>query len=61
MEQVPQHRLTWPALLEHPFVKDTPAEIEVRAGILFAKFRFSSIDLRFSIIIYPCNYLFDLQ
>ncbi|CAA0833278.1 Serine/threonine-protein kinase TIO, partial [Striga hermonthica] len=25
---VPQNRLTWPALLEHPFVKETPAEIE---------------------------------
>ncbi|GAV84051.1 Pkinase domain-containing protein/HEAT_2 domain-containing protein [Cephalotus follicularis] len=26
----PQNRLTWPALLEHPFVKETPDELEAR-------------------------------
>lgn len=34
-EKVPQHRLTWPALLEHPFVKDASAQIEVSVDIFF--------------------------
>ncbi|EXB79431.1 Serine/threonine-protein kinase 36 [Morus notabilis] len=28
--KVPQNRLTWPALLEHPFVKETSDELEAR-------------------------------
>ncbi|MQM13691.1 hypothetical protein Taro_046612, partial [Colocasia esculenta] len=28
-KQVPQNRLTWPALLEHPFVKETSNEVKV--------------------------------
>ncbi|KAL8517821.1 hypothetical protein ACS0TY_009219 [Phlomoides rotata] len=28
LNKTPQNRLTWPALLEHPFVKDTSAETE---------------------------------
>lgn len=28
--QVPQNRLTWPALLEHPFVKETFEDVEAR-------------------------------
>ncbi|XP_057788862.1 serine/threonine-protein kinase TIO isoform X1 [Salvia miltiorrhiza] len=28
LNKVPQQRLTWPALLEHPFVKDASAEME---------------------------------
>ncbi|XP_051116540.1 serine/threonine-protein kinase TIO isoform X2 [Andrographis paniculata] len=28
LNKVPQNRLTWPALLEHPFVKETPPEVE---------------------------------
>ncbi|XP_042508121.1 serine/threonine-protein kinase TIO isoform X2 [Macadamia integrifolia] len=34
LNKVPQNRLTWPALLEHPFVKETSDEIE--AGELHA-------------------------
>ncbi|KAM1676868.1 hypothetical protein FF1_042213 [Malus domestica] len=30
LNKVPQNRLTWPALLEHPFVKETPHELEAR-------------------------------
>ncbi|OMO87265.1 hypothetical protein CCACVL1_09160 [Corchorus capsularis] len=30
LNKVPQNRLTWPALLEHPFVKETTDEVEVR-------------------------------
>ncbi|KAB2598887.1 serine/threonine-protein kinase TIO-like [Pyrus ussuriensis x Pyrus communis] len=30
LNKVPQNRLTWPALLEHPFVKETPPELECR-------------------------------
>ncbi|XP_059667382.1 serine/threonine-protein kinase TIO [Cornus florida] len=30
LNKVPQSRLTWPALLEHPFVKETPKELEAR-------------------------------
>ncbi|TQD81833.1 hypothetical protein C1H46_032586 [Malus baccata] len=30
LNKVPQNRLTWPALLEHPFVKETPPELEAR-------------------------------
>ncbi|GKV35905.1 hypothetical protein SLEP1_g44107 [Rubroshorea leprosula] len=26
----PQNRLTWPAFLEHPFVKETSNELEAR-------------------------------
>ncbi|KAK4436104.1 Serine/threonine-protein kinase TIO [Sesamum alatum] len=33
LNKVPQHRLTWPALLEHPFVKETFAETEERCGL----------------------------
>lgn len=33
-KQAPESRLTWPALLEHPFVKETNNEIEDRVGIL---------------------------
>lgn len=33
-KQAPESRLTWPALLEHPFVKETNNEIEARVGIL---------------------------
>jgi hypothetical protein len=33
-KQAPESRLTWPALLEHPFVKETNDNIEVRVGIL---------------------------
>jgi len=32
--QAPESRLTWPALLEHPFVKETNDEIEARVGTL---------------------------
>ncbi|RVW41727.1 Serine/threonine-protein kinase TIO [Vitis vinifera] len=28
--KVPQNRLTWPALLEHPFVQETSDELEAR-------------------------------
>ena len=27
-EQVPQSRLTWPALLEHPFVKESTMDVD---------------------------------
>ncbi|ONI17099.1 hypothetical protein PRUPE_3G137600 [Prunus persica] len=30
LNKVPQNRLTWPALLEHPFVKETSHELEAR-------------------------------
>ncbi|KAK6228315.1 HEAT repeat - like 1 [Theobroma cacao] len=30
LNKVPQNRLTWPALLEHPFVKETLDEVEAR-------------------------------
>lgn len=30
LNKVPQSRLTWPALLEHPFVKETSEDIEAR-------------------------------
>ncbi|KAH0978647.1 hypothetical protein GBA52_005824 [Prunus armeniaca] len=30
LNKVPQNRLTWPALLEHPFVKEMPHELEAR-------------------------------
>lgn len=30
LNKVPQNRLTWPALLEHPFVKETTEELEAR-------------------------------
>ncbi|KAL6127442.1 hypothetical protein ACLB2K_070807 [Fragaria x ananassa] len=30
LNKVPQNRLTWPALLEHPFVKETAEELEAR-------------------------------
>ncbi|VVB00675.1 unnamed protein product [Arabis nemorensis] len=30
LNKVPQYRLTWPALLEHPFVKESLEEIEAR-------------------------------
>ncbi|PON97482.1 GPCR kinase [Trema orientale] len=30
LNKVPQNRLTWPALLEHPFVKETSDELESR-------------------------------
>ncbi|XP_062155569.1 serine/threonine-protein kinase TIO isoform X4 [Alnus glutinosa] len=30
LNKVPQNRLTWPALLEHPFVKETSDEMEAR-------------------------------
>lgn len=32
--QVPQNRLTWPALLEHPFVKERSDELEARVSFL---------------------------
>ncbi|KAK6128127.1 hypothetical protein DH2020_038130 [Rehmannia glutinosa] len=35
-EKVPQHRLTWPALLEHPFVRETPAETEELCAVTTA-------------------------
>lgn len=34
MAQVPQSRLTWPALLEHPFVRETSEDIEARVSDL---------------------------
>ncbi|KDP21789.1 hypothetical protein JCGZ_00576 [Jatropha curcas] len=30
LSKVPQNRLTWPALLEHPFIKETSDEMEAR-------------------------------
>ncbi|ONK63237.1 uncharacterized protein A4U43_C07F12800 [Asparagus officinalis] len=30
LNKVPQHRLTWPTLLEHPFVKESSDELEAR-------------------------------
>ncbi|CAK9172478.1 unnamed protein product [Ilex paraguariensis] len=30
LNKVPQNRLTWPALIEHPFVKETSEEVEAR-------------------------------
>ncbi|KAK3042781.1 hypothetical protein RJ639_001054 [Escallonia herrerae] len=30
LQQVPQNRLSWPALLEHPFVKETSEDVEAR-------------------------------
>lgn len=30
LNKVPQNRLTWPALLEHPFVKETSDELEMK-------------------------------
>ncbi|KAK3213413.1 hypothetical protein Dsin_018119 [Dipteronia sinensis] len=30
LNKVPQNRLTWPALLEHPFVRETSDEVEAR-------------------------------
>lgn len=59
-EQVPQNRLSWPALLEHPFVKETPAEIEVSSNFLCEKFRFYSFGLCF-LFLNSSNFLFDLQ
>lgn len=38
MEQVPQSRLTWPALLEHPFVRETSEDIEARVTDLCWKY-----------------------
>ncbi|KAK8552754.1 hypothetical protein V6N12_041330 [Hibiscus sabdariffa] len=32
LNKVPQNRLTWPALLEHPFVKETLDEVETKDG-----------------------------
>lgn len=32
--QAPESRLTWPALLEHPFVKETSDDPEARVAIL---------------------------
>ncbi|KAL4335417.1 hypothetical protein GQ457_07G018800 [Hibiscus cannabinus] len=32
LNKVPQNRLTWPALLEHPFVKETLDEVETKEG-----------------------------
>ncbi|KAL0358766.1 UNVERIFIED_CONTAM: Serine/threonine-protein kinase TIO [Sesamum angustifolium] len=46
LNKVPQHRLTWPALLEHPFVKETPAETEERCGLTMASPRGSDAPLR---------------
>ncbi|XP_047308146.1 serine/threonine-protein kinase TIO [Impatiens glandulifera] len=40
LNKVPQNRLTWPALLEHPFVKETPKEVqpmEIRCASSVAK------------------------
>ncbi|XP_043723868.1 serine/threonine-protein kinase TIO isoform X1 [Telopea speciosissima] len=40
LNKVPQNRLTWPALLEHPFVKETSDEIEageLRAATIAAR------------------------
>ncbi|KAL4192557.1 hypothetical protein AMTRI_Chr06g172560 [Amborella trichopoda] len=30
LNKVPQNRLSWPALLDHPFVKETPSELHAR-------------------------------
>lgn len=30
VNQVPQNRLTWPALLDHPFVHETLEDVEAR-------------------------------
>lgn len=38
MKQVPQNRLAWPALLEHPFVKETSDEVEARVMIYHITF-----------------------
>ncbi|KAK4403796.1 Serine/threonine-protein kinase TIO [Sesamum angolense] len=46
LNKVPQHRLTWPALLEHPFVKETPAETEGGCGLTMASPRGSDAPLR---------------
>ncbi|KAL0452258.1 UNVERIFIED_CONTAM: Serine/threonine-protein kinase TIO [Sesamum latifolium] len=46
LNKVPQHRLTWPALLEHPFVKETPAETEERCGMTTASPRGPDAALR---------------
>lgn len=32
-KQVSQSRLTWPALLEHPFIKESLEEVEARVTI----------------------------
>ncbi|KAK2972844.1 hypothetical protein RJ640_028372 [Escallonia rubra] len=32
LNKVPQNRLSWPALLEHPFVKETSEDVEARFG-----------------------------
>lgn len=37
VNQVPQNRLTWPALLEHPFVQETLEDVEARVPIDFEK------------------------
>ncbi|KAL6532105.1 hypothetical protein OROGR_014075 [Orobanche gracilis] len=39
LNKVPQNRLTWPALLEHPFVKETPAKIEELHAVTIASQR----------------------
>ncbi|WOL04028.1 serine/threonine-protein kinase TIO isoform X1 [Canna indica] len=44
LNKVPQNRLTWPALLEHPFVKDYSDELEVKVSILTFYLRIQTIS-----------------
>nr|CAN74245.1 hypothetical protein VITISV_014419 [Vitis vinifera] len=37
LNKVPQNRLTWPALLEHPFVQETSDELEARTSAVFGR------------------------
>lgn len=46
-KQVPQNRLTWPALLEHPFVKETSDELEARVMLLHNCYYFDSFIIIF--------------
>ncbi|XP_039047016.1 serine/threonine-protein kinase TIO-like [Hibiscus syriacus] len=46
LNKVPQNRLTWPALLEHPFVKETFDEVEARVCATTTTTRQSDFVLR---------------
>lgn len=47
--QVPQNRLTWPALLEHPFVKETSDEMEARVMIYHSciSFKYQNLEKKY--------------
>ncbi|KAL3838529.1 hypothetical protein ACJIZ3_023120 [Penstemon smallii] len=46
LNKVPQNRLTWPALLEHPFVKEISAEVEELCALSTASPRGCDVAVR---------------